>query len=71
MINNINGIQMEAEAHRLAVVELGVDPAKLASLAQSKRAQSLENLWPSFDKEPAVLNDPIWDARSAPVGSRR
>lgn len=32
MINN--GIQLEAEAHRLAAVELGVDPKKLASLAQ-------------------------------------
>lgn len=32
MINN--GIQMEAEAHRLAAIELGVDPDKLASLAQ-------------------------------------
>lgn len=60
MINN--GILLQAEAHRLAAVELGVDPEKLASFAQSKRNQALENLAAIFEKKSVTLNDPEWDA---------
>jgi hypothetical protein len=57
-----NGILLEAEATRLAALEMGVDPEKLAALAVSKRGDALKNLSAMFNKGSDALNDPEWDA---------
>lgn len=66
-----NGILLEAEAHRLAAVEQGIDLEKLAYLAKSKRDEPLSNLTSVFIKESAALNDSEWDAEEHRAWSQR
>ena len=67
MINN--GILLEAEAHRLAAVELGYDMEKLASLAKEKKADSFSNQASVFSQELATMNDAFWDSNEQKMWS--
>ena len=60
MINN--DILLEAEAHKLAAVELGHDTEKLTSLAKLKRNKAFTNLTKVFTRDSETLNDAAWDA---------